>query len=642
MEYNKDEAGRAKEIAEKKFMAQDLTGAKKFAVKAQQLYPSLEGLPQMMAVLDVHLAAEKKINGQTDWYGILQVDLVADEGLIKKQYRKLALMLHPDKNKAVGAEGAFKLLGEAWGVLSDKVKRSVYDHKRNMSPFLQQQKIQKPPNAASNVNNGHYRHPPPAPPPQPNMGTGSSIPATTFWTSCPFCKMQYEYPRLYVNHHLLCPTCQKPFMAFEIKPFSRTGANAAAQKPTGAAAAATFFHTASGGSFPGMSRGVPYPNANSFAQNAFAKGSNSAANATSDVKAKAEPVKKKEDTPRKNQPKSEKARTAADGRGNGTKAATSEKKKKRRRKAKEDSDSDDDANEIDYDEDEFGDVKVKGKGSSDSKGQDDEAENNRSTKKPKVDKKDATERSTSKKSQKSDTGDTDEEESAQDIDVPDSDFHDFDKDRTEDHFDAEQVWAIYDDDDGMPRFYARIKNVISRSKLKVKIVWLEAVTNEEKTVANWLADGFYQGCGKFKQGKSATNDVLNIFSHVVAWEKGPRGIIRIVPQKGDVWALYREWSSTWDEDTPSEVKHKYEMVEIVNDFVEEIGVNVAPLVRVDGFKSVYQKKQVVDQSIPRNELLRFSHQVPAKRLLGEEAPNLPQNCWELDPAAIPEDECKAT
>eukprot|EP00253_Pinus_taeda_P012340 PITA_12340 len=532
MEYNKDEACRAKEIAEKKFMAQDLSGAKKFAVKAQQLYPTLEGLPQMMAV---------------EW--------VADEALIKKQYRKLALMLHPDKNKSVGAEGAFKLIGEAWGVLSDKDKRSAYDKKRTMATFQLHQKIPKPPNAASNANNGHYRHPPPT---QPNTGTGGPFPATTFWTSCPFCKMQYEYPRLSVDHHPLCPTCQKPFMAFEIKPISRTGANAAAQRPTGAAAA--FSHIPSGGSFPGMSKGVPYPNVNSFAQNAFAKGSNSAAGATSDVKAKTEPVKKKEDTAKKsqNQPKTEKVRSA-DARGNGSKA--NNEKKKRRRKAKDSDSDDDDENEVDYAEDDFEAEKLTNKGASDSKEQDDEAENKRSRKKkPKVEKNDAMESSTSKKSQKSDTVDTEEEESAQDINVPDADFHDFDKDRTENHFEADQVWAIYDDDDGMPRFYARIKNVISRSKFKVKIVWLEAFTNEEKTLTNWLDDGFYQGCGHFKHGKSTNNDVLNVFSHIVAWEKCIKGTIRIFPQKGDVWALYREWNSPWNEDTFPEVKHKYEMV----------------------------------------------------------------------------------
>ena len=46
--------------------------------------------------------------------------------------------------------------------------------------------------------------------------------------------------------------------------------------------------------------------------------------------------------------------------------------------------------------------------------------------------------------------------------------------------------------------------------------------------------------------------------------------------------------------------------------------------------------------VPRKELLIFSHQAPAKRLIGEEAPNLPQNCCELDPPTTREDEFKAT
>ncbi|KAJ8568069.1 hypothetical protein K7X08_020791 [Anisodus acutangulus] len=37
--------------------------------------------------------------------------------------------------------------------------------------------------------------------------------------------------------------------------------------------------------------------------------------------------------------------------------------------------------------------------------------------------------------------------------VPDPDFHNVDKDRTERSFDDIQVWASYDDDDGMPRYY---------------------------------------------------------------------------------------------------------------------------------------------------------------------------------------------
>ena len=134
MECNREEALRAREIAEKKLSLQDYNGARKFLQKALQLFPALENTTQMSSVLDVHIAAQTKINGaETDWYGILQVDPRAEEIVIKKQYKKLALLLHPDKNKAMGAESAFKLIGEALQVLSDKSKRVIYDAKRNKS-----------------------------------------------------------------------------------------------------------------------------------------------------------------------------------------------------------------------------------------------------------------------------------------------------------------------------------------------------------------------------------------------------------------------------------------------------------------------------------------------------------------------------
>ncbi|KAK9934352.1 hypothetical protein M0R45_021499 [Rubus argutus] len=153
MECNKDEATRAKEIAEKKFVGRDVMGAKKFASKAHNLFPGLEGLPQMLATLDVHVAAENKINGEVDWYGILGVEPRADDEAVRKQYRKLALMLHPDKNKSIGADGAFKLLSEAWSLLSDKARRLAYDQRRKASTsqplpepmaFTISQKVQHP------------------------------------------------------------------------------------------------------------------------------------------------------------------------------------------------------------------------------------------------------------------------------------------------------------------------------------------------------------------------------------------------------------------------------------------------------------------------------------------------------------------
>ena len=132
---NKDEAQRSRAIAEQKFLQHDLVGAKCSALKAQCLCPELEGIPQFLAVLDVYIVAQKKkVDGvKANWYEILQIDADADQAMIRKQYRKLALILHPDKNKAMGAEGAFKLVSEAWHVLSDKEKKADHDAKRMAS-----------------------------------------------------------------------------------------------------------------------------------------------------------------------------------------------------------------------------------------------------------------------------------------------------------------------------------------------------------------------------------------------------------------------------------------------------------------------------------------------------------------------------
>lgn len=62
-----------------------------------------------------------------DYYKTLGVSKSADDGEIKKAYRKLALKYHPDRNKDAGAEEQFKKVNEAFEVLSDKNKRTVYD-----------------------------------------------------------------------------------------------------------------------------------------------------------------------------------------------------------------------------------------------------------------------------------------------------------------------------------------------------------------------------------------------------------------------------------------------------------------------------------------------------------------------------------
>lgn len=62
-----------------------------------------------------------------DYYKILGIAKTATEDEIKKAYRKLALKFHPDKNKSPTAEEQFKLVAEAYEILSDKKKREIFD-----------------------------------------------------------------------------------------------------------------------------------------------------------------------------------------------------------------------------------------------------------------------------------------------------------------------------------------------------------------------------------------------------------------------------------------------------------------------------------------------------------------------------------
>ena len=62
-----------------------------------------------------------------DYYELLEVSRDADAKTIKKAYRKMAMQYHPDRNSAPEAEAKFKELSEAYEVLSDESKRSIYD-----------------------------------------------------------------------------------------------------------------------------------------------------------------------------------------------------------------------------------------------------------------------------------------------------------------------------------------------------------------------------------------------------------------------------------------------------------------------------------------------------------------------------------
>ncbi|KAJ0960223.1 hypothetical protein J5N97_001956 [Dioscorea zingiberensis] len=629
MECNRDEALRAKEIAERKFSANDLMGAKKFALKAQNLFPALEGINQMIVTLDVYLAGEVKING---------------------------------------AEGAFKLISEAWSVLSDKGKKLLYDQKRDAKEF--QQKVSKSfkepsaPNAANVFNNStnqttsgarvrrksNYskRSTPSAAP--------SSLPkASSFWTSCPFCKILFEYLRMYLNCNLLCPNCKKAFCATETV-IPNNGPNS----------------TSSTSASQHQQHNVNHNSVNDTCvlgrntDNCRGMGAKDNQHGTkSDVHTN------------DNYPWGPFSRKAGAASANASSTAAAKrllwsirhmrKLGKRRRSISGDLGANYRGANTKQD---VQDAQRNGKGGNSISGfkvtcnvskesphlgirsllmekakvgikekleEWNSAAAAKSTEKEKAKRKQKPEDIDNRKPAVAATNINNATTGIVSIDVPDPDFYDFDKHRSEKSFGSDQVWATYDNEDGMPRFYALVQKVISLKPFKIRISFLTSKTNSEFGSLDWVGSGFAKTCGDFRVGRYVTNDTVNIFSHRVQWEKGLRGIIKIIPRKGDTWALYKNWSPDWNEHTADSVIYKYEMVEVLDDYNEDQGVSITPLLKVAGFKTVFHRhldpKKI--RRIPKEEMFRFSHQVPSYILTGEEAHNAPKGCCELDPAATP-------
>ncbi|XP_064954157.1 uncharacterized protein LOC135615655 [Musa acuminata AAA Group] len=741
-----EEALKAKEIAERKFNSKDVKGAKKFALKAQNLYPSLEGISQMIATLDVHLAAEKKINGESDWYAILSVNALADEEALKKHYRKLALQLHPDKNKSVGAEGAFKLISEAWSVLSDKNRKTAYDQNRNVNGF--QNKASQPhmDHSAHNSANGFHSFSNTTTSNKrarkSNNSSGKSVvpPQThtvnlnTFWTSCKQCRMQYEYLRIYLNHNLLCPNCHQAFLAVEIGipgnaanssvPWSakqhQHNSNHSYQLKNGYSSG---FSTST---YPGtgpmeFQNGGNFDSYNhqNFQWSSLTGSAGTASNADSPFQA-AHLVHKKLEKKRRKYEKLQAAaqreeslqtdshvyKNTVDGSGTYNSGHISsaydweQPVSKVGRPAKRRCNGDQSSIYHGRDEAENMSTSIEKTANPEvqrANGAFEDIPRTRMTARQNnfilefsqinirqmlIEKVKATvvnkleewnlaqstklvekEKLKQKGGQEAavmDGGDTGKQTCLDDasmkepildhddnkakevpkpvsIDVPDPDFYDFDKDRLERTFEGDQVWATYDSEDGMPRLYAMVQKVLSLNPFKIRMSFLNSKSNSELGPINWIASGFAKTCGDFRVSRYQISDTVNIFSHKVRWEKGPRGVIRIVPKKGDIWALYRNWSPDWNELTPDDVIYKYEMVEILDDYSDEDGVSVIPLVKVAGFKAIFHRHMdpLEAKRIARGEMFRFSHQVPSYLLTGEESHSALKGCLELDPAATP-------
>ncbi|KAJ6329531.1 hypothetical protein OIU77_011080 [Salix suchowensis] len=636
MEPNIGEAVVAKEIAEKRFAERDFTGAKDYALKAKTLYPGLEGISQMVATFEVYIASQAKCNGEIDYFSVLGLKPSADKDAVKRQYRKMAVLLHPDKNKTVGADGAFKLVSEAWTMLSDSLKKNSYDVKRNkkMASCVVQTNLSSV-HATGVAGFSHCS----------NSPTAHGL--DTFWTVCTSCKVQYEYLRKYVNKRLSCKNCRGIFIAVETGaapvsgsfpycPWSYVpgnghrshGYDGLAYVPTTSTLYSgnevSGLHTGHGyeyvsnlsfqwSSFSGTSGSVVGPNGSCAVSADTAYQANGSASA-----AKVKPAANGRRSMKTATAKIHSDVSANCNESSGSKAGRPDKKRKDAKLSGPTEVSTRrisiapafDARKLLIDKART-DIREKleemrlasAAAAAAAVKENTEDQSTEATEAPKQADLDVAGRQT--KPYKI---------GPISITVPDPDFHDFDKDRAEECFKPKQIWALYDEDDGMPRLYCLIRQVVSVKPFKILITYLNSKTD-----------------GEF--------GAVNIFSHVLKGEKAGRGgCVRIYPKSGDVWAVYRNWSTDWNRSTPDDVRHQYEMVEVLDNYSEELGVCVTPLNKLAGFKTVYQRNAGKDAMrwIPRKEMVRFSHQVPSWSLEGE-ASNLQGKCWDLDPAATPDE-----
>ncbi|KAK8946311.1 hypothetical protein KSP40_PGU018763 [Platanthera guangdongensis] len=487
------EARRLKSLAEKKLKCSSLKSALKYARRAHQLWPELEGISTMVTALKILRAFP------TDHYKILHVEPFSHINAVKKQYKALALVLHPDKAGSLSpaAGDAFKRVADSFHFLSDRSHKRDYDTSLRLA-------------LADN---------------------SSFLPVETFWTACLTCRLLHEFDRRYIGYRLVCPNCHRSFRAVEA-PSEKEEVDAMFRRRVTAARSRTR-------SRPRVPTGWE----------ALDRKRKSTVSSLPDLKSY-------------NQ---KKEKTLAEVQTELLKARNKGKKK---------------------------------------------TETNRS---------------------ESLVGDDDEDLSL--MAVEDSDFYDFDIDRTEKCFAKGQIWAIYDDDDGMPRHYGLIDEIVSSSPFRVKISWLDVQVDGDESLLLWEKSGHHVSFGRFKVGRKVEINSVNLFSHVLECEKAAKELYRIYPKKGSIWALYGDNAS-------GRGRRSYDIAVFLTSYSEIYGLSMGYLEKVEGYKTIFKRIQIGAHAVrwlEKDEVMLFSHQVPARKLTETDGMNVPGDCWELDPASLPAD-----
>ncbi|KAI4328022.1 hypothetical protein L6164_020419 [Bauhinia variegata] len=624
------EALHLKGLAEAKFKSSNLKSALKYAERAHSLAPNLDGIFEMVTSFKILRIASD--SSPRDWYKILQVEPFAHTNTIRKQYKKLALLLHPDKNPHVGSEEAFKVVGEAFRFLCDKIRRKEYDLKLRIR--MQEEAVE----ASKEGPEGE-----------------------TFWTACSTCRLLHQFERRYVGQNLVCPSCKMSFNAVEVE---NSGSEEEQEEKTRDRNRSSRLRVTKS-----------KQKVASFQKN----GDLSLKRKMDSVKAKVSSEEVEGVTTRSGILKrklggelrigdleregavggwdSGRLRNGGSRRRMSTFGEVLERSKPKRVKAEEETMTlaemrDEVKRKAQQQRMKVMKLKLKDKDEDKTEKSKQEKSHVVSTNsrgilvykrrtlkksvKLEIKEKASIKTKGSKIGKNRDSSEGDLEV----MPVEDSDFYDFDKDRVEKSFKKGQVWAAYDDDDGMPRHYALIDEVLSLNPFEVRISWIDLQNNGDEKIINWEKMGFHMSCGRFKVSWKTPINSVNVFSHVVDCERVAREIYRIYPKKGSVWALYNEAAHDAEGRNIAAEKRCYYIVVFLTSYSETTGLSMAYLEKVDGYKTIFKRREIGSHAIrflEENDIRLISHQIPAQKLSGHEINDVLEDCWELDPASLPSD-----
>lgn len=149
-----------------------------------------------------------------------------------------------------------------------------------------------------------------------------------------------------------------------------------------------------------------------------------------------------------------------------------------------------------------------------------------------------------------------------------------------------QVWALYDDCDGMPRFHVYIHRANKTSRgYKWSCSWLEGRGGRAGAKMNVNGMRVSPGCGLFGHSRRNQQDSVAVFSHLVGvgnllMEKGKFGIW---PMRDQVWAMFSEGGGG-----KGKKKLSYDLVVITEDYSEESGPEVRFLEKQEDKKTIFR------------------------------------------------------